>query len=84
MEDALTCGMGFATNSLNIPRLLSKGCLIISDELNHASLILGMRLSGAAVQVFKHGDMDHLERLLRNAIIKGQPRSRFTHSAPVK
>jgi serine palmitoyltransferase len=75
-EAAMTCGMGFATNSLNIPCLFSKGCLILSDELNHASLILGMRLSGATVMVFKHGNIDHLERLLRSAIIRGHPRSR--------
>ncbi len=48
----------------------------MSDELNHASLILGMRLSGATVMVFKHGSVEHLEKLLRSAIIKGQPRSR--------
>ena len=45
-ETAITCGMGFATNTLNLPRLVSKGCLVLSDELNHASLILGLRLSG--------------------------------------
>ncbi len=45
-ETAITCGMGFATNTLNLPRIVGKGCLVISDELNHASLILGLRLSG--------------------------------------
>ena len=53
-EDAITFGMGFATNSLNLPSLVSKGCLVLSDENNHASLILGLRLSGATIQVFKH------------------------------
>ncbi len=33
-----------------------------------------MRLSGATVMVFKHGNVDHLEKLLKNAIIKGHPR----------
>ena len=47
-EAAITCGMGFATNTLNLPRLVGKGCLVLSDELNHASLILGLRLSGDA------------------------------------
>ncbi len=75
-EAALTCGMGFATNTLNIPRLVSKGCLVLSDELNHASLILGMRLSGATVMVFKHCNVEHLEKLLRSAIIRGHPRTR--------
>ncbi len=73
VEDAMTFGMGFGTNSLNLPRLASaleiiyfklkikvfsrlikKGCLVLSDELNHASLILGLRLSGATIKVFKH------------------------------
>ena len=40
---ALTFGMGFATNSANLPVLMGKGCLILSDELNHASLVLGSR-----------------------------------------
>lgn len=53
-EDAITFGMGFATNALNLPALVSKGCLVISDENNHASLILGLRLSGATIRVFKH------------------------------
>lgn len=54
VEDAIAFGMGFATNALNLPSLLSKGCLVLSDEKNHASLILGVRLSGATVKVFKH------------------------------
>jgi len=53
-EDAITFGMGFATNTLNLPSLISKGCLVISDENNHASVILGLRLSGATIRVFKH------------------------------
>ena len=51
---AMVFGMGFATNSANIPTLVGKGDLIISDELNHASLVLGARLSGAKIKVFKH------------------------------
>ena len=53
-EDAITFGMGFATNALNLPSLVSKGCLVLSDEKNHTSLILGLRLSGATVRLFKH------------------------------
>lgn len=53
-EDALIVSMGFATNSTTIPALVSKGCLIISDELNHKSLVYGARVSGASIKVFKH------------------------------
>jgi len=57
VEDAIVFGMGFATNSLNLPSLVSKGCLVLSDEKNHASLILGLRLSGAVIQIFRHNSM---------------------------
>ena len=54
-EATLTFGMGFATNALNIAALVGKGSCIISDELNHSSLILGCRLSGNKVlQIFSH------------------------------
>ncbi|XP_036006772.1 serine palmitoyltransferase 2 isoform X2 [Fundulus heteroclitus] len=75
VESAMAFGMGFATNSMNIPALTGKGCLILSDELNHASLVLGARLSGSTVRVFKHNNMQNLERLLREAIVGGQPRT---------
>eukprot|EP00126_Sphaerothecum_destruens_P012282 Sdes_comp21052_c0_seq1m19741 len=74
-ESAMVFGMGFATNSTNIPAFVQSGDLIISDELNHASLILGMRLSGAKIHVFKHNDMASLESTIRNSIAEGQPRT---------
>ncbi|KAI7907104.1 pyridoxal phosphate-dependent transferase [Cokeromyces recurvatus] len=74
-EDAMVISMGFATNSTTIPALASKGCLIISDELNHSSIIFGVRLSGASVRTFKHNDMNDLRELLREAISQGQPRT---------
>uniref|UniRef100_A0A2I9LPR3 serine C-palmitoyltransferase n=1 Tax=Centruroides hentzi TaxID=88313 RepID=A0A2I9LPR3_9SCOR len=76
VEDSIVVGMGFATNSTCIPALVSKGCLILSDELNHASLILGCRISGAVIRVFRHNDMNDLEAKLRNAIVTGHPRTR--------
>uniref|UniRef100_G1LQC5 serine C-palmitoyltransferase n=1 Tax=Ailuropoda melanoleuca TaxID=9646 RepID=G1LQC5_AILME len=76
VEAAMVFGMGFATNSMNIPALVGKGCLILSDELNHASLVLGARLSGATIRIFKHNNMQSLEKLLRDAVIYGQPRIR--------
>eukprot|EP00058_Branchiostoma_floridae_P027700 XP_002613191.1 hypothetical protein BRAFLDRAFT_73113 [Branchiostoma floridae] len=79
VEDAVTFGMGFATNSMNIPALMGgKGCLILSDELNHASLVLGARLCSTVIKVFKHNDIEDVERKLREAILNGQPR---THRA---
>lgn len=54
VEDCIAFGMGFATNALNIPTLVGKGDLILSDKLNHTSLILGARLSGATIRTFQH------------------------------
>ena len=53
---------------------------MISDSLNHASLELGMRLSGATVKVFQHNDMRQLEQRLREAITYGHPRTRRAFS----
>ncbi|CAM0136976.1 unnamed protein product [Umbelopsis sp. WA50703] len=72
---ALVVSMGFATNSTTIPALVRKGCLIISDELNHSSIVFGARLSGASIRVFKHNNMDSLRSLLREVISQGQPRT---------
>ncbi|KAK4057402.1 serine palmitoyltransferase component [Microbotryomycetes sp. JL221] len=74
-EDAMIVSMGFATNSTTLPALLSKGCLIISDELNHSSIRFGARLSGAMVRQYKHNDMEDLESLLREVVSQGQPRT---------
>ena len=73
--DAMVFSMGFVTNASTFPALVSKGCLIISDELNHASIRLGARLSGAVIRSFKHNDMVDLEKKLREAIAQGQPRT---------
>ena len=75
MEDALISSMGFATNSTFIPALVGKGCLVISDELNHASIGVGVLFSGASVRMFKHNDMVSLETLLREVIRQGQPKT---------
>jgi serine palmitoyltransferase len=72
---AMVFSMGFVTNASSFPALVSKGCLIISDELNHASIRVGARLSGAVVRSFKHNDMVDLEKRLREAIAQGQPRT---------
>ncbi|CDS05204.1 hypothetical protein LRAMOSA07733 [Lichtheimia ramosa] len=74
-EAAMVVSMGFATNSTTIPALVGKGSLIISDELNHSSIVFGARLSGASVRVFKHNSMQDLKQLLREVISQGQPRT---------
>ncbi|KEI41998.1 uncharacterized protein L969DRAFT_14202 [Mixia osmundae IAM 14324] len=74
-ESAMIVSMGFATNSTTLPAICSKGCLIISDELNHSSIRFGSRLSGAMVRQYKHNDMDDLEELLRECISQGQPKT---------
>ncbi|GFH18625.1 aminotran_1_2 domain-containing protein, partial [Haematococcus lacustris] len=74
-EAALTFGMGYATNSATIPALAGKGCLIISDALNHASIVAGARASGAKVKVFRHNDPQHLDAVLKDSIAQGQPRT---------
>ncbi|KAI7882850.1 PLP-dependent transferase [Lichtheimia hyalospora FSU 10163] len=74
-EAAMVVSMGFATNSTTLPALVGKGSLIISDELNHSSIVFGARLSGASVRVFKHNSMQDLQQLLREVISQGQPRT---------
>jgi len=74
-EDSMIVSMGFATNSTTLPALMCKGCLIISDELNHSSIRFGARLSGAMVRMYKHNDMEDLDNLLRECISQGQPRT---------
>eukprot|EP01118_Nematostelium_gracile_P007868 TRINITY_DN2580_c0_g1_i2.p1 TRINITY_DN2580_c0_g1~~TRINITY_DN2580_c0_g1_i2.p1 ORF type:complete len:530 (+),score=138.74 TRINITY_DN2580_c0_g1_i2:131-1720(+) len=71
-QDALIFGMGYATNSTNIPLLAGPGTLIISDSLNHASLVVGCRGSGATLEIFRHNDLESLEDLLVKNIRKGQ------------
>ena len=55
---------GFATNAGLIPQLVGKGDVIISDELNHGSIIDGVRLSYADREVYRHGDAEDLGRKL--------------------
>lgn len=75
-DDAIVLSMGFNTNATVIPSLFGPGDLIISDELNHTSIVSGARASKASIRVFKHNDMDSLESTLRDSIIKGRPRTR--------
>ncbi|CAL9030707.1 unnamed protein product [Prunus brigantina] len=73
--DAMVTGMGYVTNSAILPVLIGKGGLIISDSLNHNSIVNGARGSGATVRVFQHNTPSHLEKVLREQISEGQPRT---------
>ena len=66
-EASLTMQSGYATNLGILSCVLVEGDVVISDELNHASIIDGIRLTKAARLVFKHSDMDDLERALGEA-----------------
>lgn len=72
-EDCMVFPMGFGTNSCNIPILMDESCLILSDELNHTSLVYGSRMAEATVRKFSHNNMKDLEIQLRNNIAQGQP-----------
>jgi glycine C-acetyltransferase len=58
---------GFAANAGTVSAILGKDDLVISDELNHASIIDGCRLSRATIKVFKHKDAADCERVLQEA-----------------
>lgn len=66
-EAALAYQTGFAANAGLIPQLAGKGDIIISDELNHGSIIDGVRLSYAERDVYKHRDADDLRKVLDDA-----------------
>jgi glycine C-acetyltransferase len=69
----LTFQSGFTANTGVIPTIAGETDLIVSDALNHASIIDGMRLSKAPRQVYPHGDVDALREILREARASGRP-----------
>src|SRR5436305_7209094 len=65
VEACVVFQSGFAANAGTVSAILGKGDFIISDELNHASIIDGARLSRATIKVFRHKDVAHAEELLK-------------------
>jgi glycine C-acetyltransferase len=65
VEACVVFQSGFAANAATVSAILGKDDLIISDELNHASIIDGCRLSRATIKVFKHKDVADCERVLK-------------------
>jgi glycine C-acetyltransferase/8-amino-7-oxononanoate synthase len=66
-ESALLFGSGYLANTGTIAALAGSGTIVFSDELNHASIIDGCRLSRAKTFVYRHGDTEHLAWGLREA-----------------
>ena len=70
-ESALVFTSGFTSNegALGALTKLMPDCAVFSDELNHASMIVGIRNGNAEKHIFKHNDLDHLETLLKSVDI---------------
>lgn len=64
-EDAFLIGTGYATNAWTLSKLVGPGSLIISDSLNHTSIVNGCRASGAKVVTFEHNDADDLAKVIK-------------------
>ncbi|CAM3973178.1 8-amino-7-oxononanoate synthase [Alicyclobacillus pomorum] len=71
-EAAIVLNTGYMANLAALSTLVGAGDVIFSDELNHASIIDGCRLSKAAVVVYRHNDMDDLRHKLENYATTGQ------------
>ena len=66
-ERAVLFPTGFAANLGALTTFAGRGTLVCSDELNHASIVDGCRLSRADIAIYRHTDVEHLESLVRTA-----------------
>jgi glycine C-acetyltransferase len=73
VDAVLTFQSGFTCNTGVIPIVAAEPDLIVSDQLNHASIIDGMRMSRAPRVVYRHADVEHLRELLATARREGRP-----------
>jgi glycine C-acetyltransferase len=71
-QSALVFPTGYMANLGTITALGGKDCVIFSDELNHASIVDGCRLSGAEIRIFRHNDIHDLEQKIER--FRGAPR----------
>jgi glycine C-acetyltransferase len=78
-EAVLTFQSGFSANTGVIPTITGEGDLIVSDALNHASIIDGMRLSKAPRKIYPHGDVSALREILREARERGRDGTGLPH-----
>jgi 8-amino-7-oxononanoate synthase len=79
-EAALTFSTGYAAALGTITALLGKEDIIIVDKLVHACIVDAARLSGAKIRVFKHNDLDDLERILKWAVAPSPSPQRTTRN----
>ena len=80
VEAAVLFQGGFTANAGTIQTILTKDDIVISDELNHASLIDGCRLSGAKVKIFPHKDIEACEKILKGIMNRTGRRLLITDS----
>lgn len=71
-EAAVIFNTGYMANVGTISAVVGKGDIVFSDELNHASIIDGCRLSKGQTAVYRHADMNHLAELLKNTPCSGR------------
>lgn len=74
-EDAILISQGYGTNGFLFASIADSKTLVISDALNHASIRFGVRVSGASVKICEHNDMESLEKVIRDSIAQGQPKT---------